>query len=87
MSARTELIALLECCVPLNVARDMVDRHHAEVVAASELAAAVDALGALPMPTGNSASVEDPHDSPLHSDYAVSRDLPEIPAPRNGGQL
>ncbi|MGH8967839.1 MAG: hypothetical protein ACRDXB_21300, partial [Actinomycetes bacterium] len=31
MNARTELIALLECVVPLDRAGDMVDRHHAEV--------------------------------------------------------
>ncbi|MER6235898.1 hypothetical protein ABT185_07455 [Streptomyces clavifer] len=39
-----------------------------------ELAEAVAQLGALPMPVGS--SVEDPHDSPLHQDYATSRDLP-----------
>ncbi|WP_393057662.1 hypothetical protein [Streptomyces sp. LN549] len=131
MSARTELLALLECVVPLDRARDMVDRHHAEVLAASTLAAAVDALGALPMPTGDvdfraieqdrpstrfthdcgipltrrldcghcphevcqdcercphtcrCASPEDRHDSPLHTDYATPRDLPEIPAQRD----
>lgn len=27
---------------------------------------------------GQRAAVEDPHDSPLHHDYAKSRDLPEV---------
>lgn len=151
MSARTELIALLACCVPLNVARDMVDLHHAEVLATApsrakilreemrnlrrieredtpqgalgtrtgllraalilderaedaedaQRAAAVDAMGALPMPTGDrprdlrpgadaarrmiERSPEDPHDGPLHSSYATPRDLPELPAQRDRG--
>ncbi|MFJ4852435.1 hypothetical protein [Streptomyces sp. NPDC088730] len=46
------------------------DGHGMEVVT---LAEAVSLMGALPMPTG---SPEDPHDSPLHHDYATTRDLP-----------
>lgn len=99
MSARTELIALLACAVPLDTARDMVDRHHAEVAEETKRAAAVQALGALPMPAGgisrdllpgaNAArrmierSPEDPHDGPLHTDYATPHDLPEVPAQRD----
>ncbi|MFE7754273.1 hypothetical protein [Streptomyces sp. NPDC057429] len=112
MNARTELLALLACVVPLDRARNMVDRHHAEVVgpleaqrvavlalhrrhndsdhcfaddemwpcqtrgvldkALTDLPAAVEAMGALPVP----GPVEDPHDSPLHHTYAEGRDLP-----------
>lgn len=87
MSARRELLALLECVVPLDKARDMVDRHHAEVLATTALADAVAEHGPFPMPTGDRAPVEDPHDSPLHQSYATPRDLPEILTQRNGGQL
>lgn len=51
---------------------------------------AVSALGALPMPVGPDAPDkltqaftpvaplrEEPHDSPLHHDYRIGRDLPE----------
>lgn len=40
MSARTELLALLACVTPLDTARNMVDRHHAEARGPVEAAAA-----------------------------------------------
>ncbi|WP_030928400.1 hypothetical protein [Streptomyces sp. NRRL B-24720] len=45
------------------------------VRAVDELVDVVAELGALPMPVGMPAPAEDPHDSPLHHDYAIGRDL------------
>lgn len=50
--------------------------------AVTDLAEAVDLLGALPMPAG-----EDPHDSPLHHAYALGRELPEVPVQQNRRSL
>lgn len=46
-----------------------------------------DEYAALVQPVPQQRQQEDPHDSPLHHDYADSRDLPFVPNPRNGEAL